>query len=248
MRSLSNSELLNVWERGLSQSPMQRALTLLAAACAEISLDELLNLSIGQRDGLLLALREITFGSQLVSLAVCPMCGERLEFNFNVVDVRIPTVANLPQTLELNLADYQVCFRLPNSLDLVAMWSANHTPQDIASLRHQLLQRCTLKLQYQGQEESIEQIPTTILDAVVTQMAQADPQADIQLNLVCPACQHQWCAIFDIVSFFWSEINTWAVRILREVHTLASAYGWSETDILAMSPLRRQLYLEMVSA
>ena len=78
-------------------------------------------------------------------------------------------------------------------------------------------------------------------------MAEADPQADIQLALSCPACGHQWLSTFDIVSFFWSEINAWAYRILREVHILASAYGWREADILAMSPYRRQLYLEMVS-
>jgi hypothetical protein len=33
---------------------------------------------------------------------------------------------------------------------------------------------------------------------------------------------------------------------VREVHLLASAYGWRESDILAMTPWRRQLYLELV--
>ncbi len=51
---------------------------------------------------------------------------------------------------------------------------------------------------------------------------------------------------FDIVSFLWNELNAWAIRTLREVHILASAYGWSETDILAMSPWRRQFYLEVL--
>ena len=83
-----------------------------------------------------------------------------------------------------------------------------------------------------------------VVDAIVAHMAQADPQADIQLSLVCPQCGHQWQAAFDIASFFWSEINAWANRMLREVHILASRYGWSETDILAMSPWRRQFYLE----
>jgi hypothetical protein len=39
-----------------------------------------------------------------------------------------------------------------------------------------------------------------------------------------------------------------ARRLLIEVHSLASAYGWSETDILSMSEPRRALYLEMVQA
>jgi len=51
---------------------------------------------------------------------------------------------------------------------------------------------------------------------------------------------------FDIASFFWAEICVQAKRLLREVHTLARAYGWREMDILSMSPARRQFYLEMV--
>jgi hypothetical protein len=48
------------------------------------------------------------------------------------------------------------------------------------------------------------------------------------------------------VAFFWKEINHWANRILREVHLLASTYGWSEADILALTPTRRQWYLALV--
>ncbi len=77
-------------------------------------------------------------------------------------------------------------------------------------------------------------------------MNRADPQADVQLNLSCPSCNHNWQMVFDIVSFFWSEIHTWAQQMLREVHILASAYGWYEADILVMSPSRRQFYLQMV--
>jgi len=37
-------------------------------------------------------------------------------------------------------------------------------------------------------------------------------------------------------------------RLLVEVHALASAYGWSEQEILSLSDARRRLYLEMVQA
>ena len=79
-------------------------------------------------------------------------------------------------------------------------------------------------------------------------MAEVDPQADVQMDLTCPACGHQWQALFDIESFFWREISAWANRILREVHALASAYGWRESDILSMSTWRRQTYLNLIGA
>jgi hypothetical protein len=52
----------------------------------------------------------------------------------------------------------------------------------------------------------------------------------------------------DPVTFFWSELQATARRILLQVHTLASAYGWSEREILGLSDTRRSLYLQMVNA
>jgi hypothetical protein len=79
-------------------------------------------------------------------------------------------------------------------------------------------------------------------------MSNADPMADIHLALNCPSCEHKWMAPFDIVAFLWREISAAARRLLREVHTLASAYGWTESEILALSPVRRRAYLEMIGA
>jgi hypothetical protein len=36
--------------------------------------------------------------------------------------------------------------------------------------------------------------------------------------------------------------------LLREIEALARAYGWSEREILDLSPQRRHTYLELVSA
>jgi hypothetical protein len=93
---------------------------------------------------------------------------------------------------------------------------------------------------------AIGDLPGEIAAQIAEQIERADPGADISLNLICPACDHRWQITFDIVTFFWAEINHLAKRLLREVHTLARAYGWREADILAMSAARRQAYLEMV--
>ena len=252
MRALSAPELLSVWERGQAQPPVQRTLTLLAAACPGIPPDALAELSIGQRDARLLTLREWTFGPQLVTIAACPGCGERLELTFNIADIRSPPLSLRErgaggerdvEAMSVSVSDHEVRFRLPNSLDLVATGGS----EDVIATRDVLLERCLLSAHRDGEEIPIDQLPADVVDAVVERMAQADPQADVQLNLCCPACDHRWQATFDIVPFFWNEINAWAQRILREVYLLASAYGWREADILAISPRRRQFYLEMAS-
>jgi hypothetical protein len=91
-------------------------------------------------------------------------------------------------------------------------------------------------------------LPVAVISEVISRMAEADPQADMEVELSCPSCGQRWQALFDIESFFWSEISAWAQRILSEVHVLARAYGWSETQILDLSPWRRQVYLNLVGA
>jgi len=242
MRPLSASDLLTFWERGQTQRPVQRALALLIAACPDASPDELARLQIGRRDALLLTLREWTFGPRLECLAVCPACGERLELTFNVADIRVThedsTRAEDGELL-LRVADHEVHFRLPDSRDLERLTAG-------ASARQELLKQCLIRVRHQGNEIATDQAPSDLLEAVADKIAQADPQADVQLALSCARCGHRWQAPFDIVSFFWAEIHSWACRTLREIHSLASAYGWCEEDILNLSPWRRQVYLEMV--
>lgn len=233
MHTLSASELLDVWERGQGQRPVERALTLLAAASPGTSVEALAGLSAGRRDAGLLALREQTFGSQLVSLADCPGCAERLELTFDVAEIRTPAEPQ-PDRLSLSTASGEVRFRLPDSRDLLAVAGC----RDVGNARDLLLERCLLDV-------SARDLPPQILEAVLAEMAAADPQADVQLDLTCPSCGHRWPAVFDIVTFLWSELHAWAHRTLQDVHRLASAYGWREPDILELSPWRRQVYLEM---
>jgi hypothetical protein len=241
MRPLSAAELLGVWERGMAQDPVHRALTMLAPACPELTPEALARLGIGQRDARLLALREWSFGPRLVSLAVCPACGEQVELTFSAGDIRAAPAEEQPESLSLAVGDYLVRFRSPNSLDLAAALERG----DPDAARSVVLARCLLSASQGGEETPPERLPPAVVDAVVAGMAEADPPANVQLALTCPSCARDWLASFDIATYFWDEINAWAPRLLRDVHTLASAYGWREADILALSPWRRHCYLEL---
>jgi hypothetical protein len=86
------------------------------------------------------------------------------------------------------------------------------------------------------------------LDQIGQRLAMADPLAETLLALRCPICENEWEENLDIVSFLWREIEARARRLLFEIHTLASAYGWAETDILSLSEHRRALYFEMAQS
>ena len=143
MRALSASELLHIWERGPAQSPVQRALVLLATAHPDLSMAEFARLSIGQRNGLLMQLREWTFGPQLYSVATCTNCRERLELDCSVADLQAAPEVEPQEELALSAEGFEVRFRLPDSLDLMAILEG----ADVATARQTLLQRCLVSTQ-----------------------------------------------------------------------------------------------------
>ena len=236
MRPLSASQLVSVWERGQAEQPAERALLLLAVAFPDKEPEELARLSVGRRDACLLTLRESALGGRLASLVSCIRCGERLEMTLDVAQIRAqgPDI-EATGALSLEAGGLEVQFRLPDTTDLIAMRDASSAEQ----ARRILLERCVLSAPADLPDDAI----TRISDA----MEQADPQANVEFAFECPRCGYGWRAIFDIATFFWSELEAAAQRLLREVHALASAYHWREAEILAMSPVRRQFYLDMVT-
>jgi hypothetical protein len=242
MRRPQAIELLDAWERGLAESPPARALTLLSASTGA-ERERLARLSLGERDRLLLSLREHLFGPRLEAVAECPSCGERLEMSFAVSDVAVEREAEASDTLTLNAGGYEVAFRRLTSFDLLAV---AHAP-DAQTARWSLFERSLLSARRGEEEVEAELLPEEVVGRVAAALAEADPQADVELALECPSCGHAWGAPLDFVSFVWSEIDAWAMRTFGEVHALARAYGWGEREILSMSPWRRQLYLTMVT-
>ncbi len=250
MHMLSASDLLGIWENGAGKIPAQQALAILKAAFPQVNETKLARMTIGQRDAWLLCLRELSFGSQLKGLADCPTCHERLELTFdthdlydqNVLLIDFEAIEPIHTETSFQIDAYEVTFRLPTSEDLTAL--ALQT--DSTAARQLLLKACLISVRKDGALVSGSDLPSDALSALVEKMGEADPLANLTLVANCPACGHAWQIVFDIVSYLWSEIHAWAIRLLREVHMLASAYGWREADILAMSALRRQRYLEMI--
>jgi hypothetical protein len=227
------------------QHPLDRALTILATAFPATPRETFATLSIGRRDSYLLGLRELTFGPQLNSYAECSQCQERLEFTLPVANLRVAeTGTTAEQPYELTVEDHRLSFRLPDSRDLAATVAC----KDTVSARQVLLERCVLQATRDDSPVPVRELPAGVIERLAAQMAVCDPQAEIVLNLRCPACDHGWQVLFDIVTFFWAEIAAQAKRLLHEVHLLARAYAWAEADILAMSAWRRECYLNMVGA
>jgi hypothetical protein len=243
-------DLLRVWEDNQRAHPVRRALQALAAASPETDRDAWAHAPIGVRDRALLRLHEELFGGELHTTAQCPTCGERLESEFSVRDLGAaphdePALPPPAAALHVQAQGFDVEYHLPTSEDLLQIASERGDAADDAT---RLLQRCVSRARRGGAPVDPAALPEALIDRIADGMAAQDPDADVRVGLACPACGTAWSLRFDIVSYFWSELDDWAQRMLADVHALARAYGWSERDILAMSATRRQIYLEMVSA
>ena len=165
------------------------------------------------------------------------LTGQMLEA-LRTVEYELPSFDTEP--IEVALGEWTVRFRLPTPADLLAV--GQPAPAEARSL---LLERCVVTITRNGQPATAADLPADVQEKLAEAVAQADPDADLRLDAPCPACGHHTSAVIDAVSFLWAELDAWARGTLTEVHLLASTYGWTEPEVLALSPRRRHHYLEL---
>lgn len=239
---VSEADLLDVFEDYASSSTLGRALALVALACPIETKDVLTDWPIGRRDSALLELRESLFGKQLAGVTKCPNCKADVEIAFDTEAIRTNYATGAPfnfQRIGLDGTVYQ--------LKLCPISSRALLESDVN--REQLLKRCIIALSHSDDEGDSQlpiEIPVDVIQACDRALAECDPQSDIQLELICANCEHSWNSPFDIATYLWQEIGAWAGRTLREIHAIASVYGWTEREILNLTPKRRRSYLQMV--
>jgi hypothetical protein len=235
MRALSSNDLLALWERGSRLHPLDQGLLAVRAALSEDKRATVADWTLGRRNRALLELHSACFGSHPHAWAACESCGEKMEFEVEIRSL-LGNSKELPCEIETVVVDGRT-FRLPTSRDLAEAVRENDAMRGARCL----LDRCHIAGDADGWTEEYVNI-------VGERFAKADPIAELRLALACPACGEEMEGRLDPVTFFWSELQAVARRILLQVHTLASAYGWNEREILGLSDARRLLYLQMVNA
>lgn len=246
MHSPDDGALLAIWERAAGRPPTLRNLDLAEAASPGTPRAVLAELSPGRRDDLLLRFRERIFGGGLEGIVTCPACGGELAVACTTDDLRGAASEEPEDTateLSVLVGEHAVRFRVPNSIDLEEAARA----ASLEEARRLLIGRSVVEARRGAEPATAAELPDDVLAAMEERLAETDPLADVWIEVVCDGCAHRWSAAFDIGSFLWEELGARARRTLRAVHDLATAYGWSEAEILAMGTKRRRAYLAMVT-
>lgn len=232
--------LLALWERALGQPAWARDDALLRAS------SEGTVRTLGERNARLMELHARWFGREVDLLSHCPACGTVAQFSGDCEALAAqmrPKLDNAPSH-RLDAYGHQIEFRLPDSTD-IATASSDDNGEDFTQL---LLDRCVLACTREGNYVSVRQLPAPVLDALSQHMETLDPGASVSFALECPHCDTHWNAPLDVGQLVWQKVQAAAERLLLDVDALARSYGWTEPEVLSLSPLRRAAYLQMVPA
>ncbi|WP_129793269.1 hypothetical protein [Sphingosinicella sp. CPCC 101087] len=216
---------LDAWTHARPQPPARRAATLLARLGGEAEPERL---PIGVRDRRLLELFAGMAGAHLAGVAECDSCGGAIEVAASV-DMLMSGPPTAPILVEID--GERVPVRFPTTHDVLAAVAAPDPSRRLAEL-------CAGKGELGAGEA--EQVGAALLAA--------DPLLDPQIAVTCPDCGAETVFGFDVGAFLWAKVEDRARHLLSQIHRLACAYGWTESEILKLPEARRAAYLELSAA
>ena len=195
-------------------------------------------LAAADRDRLLAAIYRYTYGTRIAGTVTCRSCGKSFDLDFDLLELQAALQpAETPAPVQDNghivfaLADGRR-FRLPTGEDEMAVW---HLSADAALA--ELLRRCVL-----------EGDPSVDPEPIQATMKAVAPLMDADLDGHCPECGENQAIHFDIQSYLLSALQAEQPRLIREIHRLATAYGWTLSEILTLTRSQRQAYVKLIEA
>lgn len=224
-------QVLALWEATVGRDRWQRDDALLGIAAPAPR-------GLGARNLGLLALRNTIFNRQWSLRSACPACAAECEFTIDCVALAEQLGAQ--PNGERGAIEWQgrsLSARAPTIDDLMAIAGE----ADGADAARMLLARCLEGADGLALDESA-------IDRLERHLESLDPAATISFQLRCVGCDHEWSSLLDVGEALSAELQRSAERTLTEVDALARAYGWTEAEVLQLSPVRRAAYLQLVEA
>ena len=205
--------------------------------------DDLIQLTACDRDRLLAVIYSRIYGRRVDSSAICAACGEAFDLHFDLADL-IDTLLSSTETELIQtqpdrsyLLPEGIRFRLPTAEDELAVIGMSQ--EDAETL---LLQRCMLAPESQEIEKGVNDFLAKIQSA----MAALAPLVDTELDAKCPECSYMQQVHFDLQHFLLQALCNDRDQLMRDLHILASAYGWGLNEILRLARSQRKSLVAMV--
>ena len=218
-------------------------------------------LSVGDRQFLMLKLRELTYGERVEVTLSCPWpdCGERVDIDFRISDIPVKQGKQSSFSHKMKLSteaisdlgwekeNGDVYFRIPNGSDQEIL--APLLLENEAEALTQLLWRCLFKLGEHNEptKSQVQDLTPLARMEIEKEMEVVSPAMELNMDAVCPECGRKFTAPFDLQEFFFGEFRTSQELLYREIHYLAYHYHWSESEIMNFPREKRRQYIDVLS-
>lgn len=213
---------------------------------------------IGDRDYLVLRLRQITLGDEVLQVLRCPdpACGRKVDVEFLISELPVARAETLAESYETTLSrpaladdpgSDRVVLRLPTGRDQRAVAELAGASPGHATTR--LLSRVVLRLGTRDglDEAAARELPFAVRGELTAWLRTHAPGPDLTIEIGCPFCGADMTYPFDLQSFFFDEWSMNLDALYREVHYLALHYHWPEPQILTLPRRKRRRYLDLLA-
>ena len=227
-----------------SISALMASLTQRIGKCANPSRDQLLHLTAGDRERLVLAVCARLLGPEADLVVPCPTCRDLCEVPVHFADIIALRPSTSDDHCSLAAADGIWTARIcpPTGHDLEAVSTGG------AGAERQFLEICLSELHDPaGQKVARESLPPECEAQLAEAIAALDPLAECRIGIDCPHCAATFDTLLDGFTLLRTAIGD-ANSLYGDIYRMARAYHWSEADILALSLKQRRHYLAIAAA
>lgn len=182
-------------------------------------------LTVCQTDRALAQIYLMLYGPQAECRAACNSCGENYEFTLD-----LPQIIAKQDTERTARPDIRGAWTLPGGTRVRAP-----THADLAGDPETLATRLTLE----GEASA---------DEVGAFLETASPVLTIDVDAPCPDCEATAQLRFDLSNYLTRRLTAEHPFLVRETHLIASRYGWSHREIMALTRDDRRAYAGLIEA
>lgn len=166
--------------------------------------------------------------SALPFTATCALCGDSFEFDLGLA--QLLAEQDFQPSLSVEVQGQSIRLRRATGADL-REWRAAPSVDALRMLD-------SLLLDGDVAAEHLAELSAAI--------AQADPLAAFSVACQCPGCGADREVDIDLDAAALGRLQQRQRALLRDIHTLARHYGWSEAQVLAIPAARRAQYLALI--
>ena len=170
-----------------------------------------------------------------------PQCRQDIELELPLANFALASAAHT----EIHAEGARLTLRLPNGEDQ-RRWLLQSPPG--GAIEESRCARDVVVAVNDATPAPDWQPSAAVVDAIGDALAALDPLTALNVSVSCPDCATLIAVDIDLEALALAHLRKTQLALLDDVHRLAQAYAWAETDIVNLPAWRRAYYRARVDA